>query len=36
MHTEMDYLVINNFILKKTSQPDWQNREKWIVKFKMD
>lgn len=36
MRTEMDYLVINNFILNKTEQPDWQNREKWIVKFQLD
>jgi carbamoyltransferase len=36
MRTEMDYLVVNNFILKKTDQPDWENRGKWIVKFKMD
>lgn len=36
MRTEMDYLVVNNFLLKKTEQPDWANREKWIVKFKLD
>ena len=36
MRTEMDYLVVNNFILKKTSQPDWENREKWMVKFELD
>lgn len=36
MRTEMDYLVVNNFILKKTEQPDWQNRNKWIVKFQLD
>ena len=36
MSTEMDYLVVNNFLLKKTDQPDWENREKWKVKFKMD
>ncbi len=36
MRTEMDYLVVNDFILKKTDQPDWENRDKWIVKFKMD
>jgi len=36
MRTEMDYLVVNDFILKKTEQPDWENREKWIVKFKKD
>lgn len=36
MRTEIDYLVVNNFILKKTDQPDWENREKWMVKFRMD
>jgi carbamoyltransferase len=36
MRTEMDYLVINNFFLRKTDQPDWKNREKWIVKYKRD
>jgi carbamoyltransferase len=36
MRTEMDYLVVNNFLIKKTAQPDWENREKWIVKFKLD
>jgi carbamoyltransferase len=36
MRTEMDYLVVNDFILKKTEQPDWENRERWMEKFKMD
>ena len=36
MSTEMDYLVINDFVYVKTEQPDWENREKWRVKFKMD
>lgn len=36
MRTEMDFLVINNFFLVKTEQPDWENREKWMVKFKLD
>jgi carbamoyltransferase len=36
MRTEMDYLVINDFLLKKTEQPDWQNRERWIEQFKLD
>ncbi len=36
MRTEMDFLVINDFILKKTDQPDWDNTEKYIVNFKMD
>lgn len=36
MSTEMDYLVINNFMFTKTVQPDWENKEKWMVKFNMD
>ena len=36
MSTEMDYLVINNFVYTKTDQIDHENREKWMVKFKMD
>ena len=36
MSTEMDYLVINDFVYCKTEQPDWENKEKWIVKFKKD
>jgi carbamoyltransferase len=36
MRTEMDYLVVDNFLLQKTAQPDWENKEKWMVKFKMD
>ncbi len=36
MNTEMDYLVINDFVYCKTEQPDWQNKEKWRIKFKMD
>lgn len=36
MSTEMDYLVIGDFVYEKTKQPDWQNKEKWKVKFKAD
>ncbi len=36
MRTEMDYLAINDFLLKKTDQPDWENREKWMEIFKPD
>lgn len=36
MSTEMDYLVINDYIFNKTDQPDWENKEKWLVKFKAD
>ncbi|MBI4945060.1 MAG: carbamoyltransferase [Bacteroidetes bacterium] len=36
MSTEMDYLVINDFVYCKTGQPDWQNKDKWKVQFEMD
>jgi carbamoyltransferase len=36
MSTEMDFLVIGDFVYCKTDQPDWENKEKWKVKFKMD
>jgi carbamoyltransferase len=36
MRTEMDYLVINNFVLKKTEQVDWKNIERWAEKFELD
>jgi carbamoyltransferase len=34
--TEMDYLVINNFVYEKPLQVDFENKEKWRVKFQMD
>ncbi len=36
MKTEMDYLVIENFLLKKTDQPDWNNPNKWKKEFRPD
>ena len=36
MRTEMDYLVVNNFILKKTEQLNWKNKDKWMDKFNPD
>ncbi|MGV3611149.1 MAG: carbamoyltransferase [Fluviicola sp.] len=36
MSTEMDYLVVGDFVYTKTEQKDWENKEKWMVKFKMD
>jgi carbamoyltransferase len=36
MSTDMDYLVMNDFVYCKTEQPDWQNKDKWMIKFKMD
>lgn len=36
MATEMDYLVINDFVYAKTTQPNWENKEQWQIDFKMD
>lgn len=36
MSTDMDYLVINNYIFAKQSQSDWKNKDKWITHFKKD
>lgn len=36
MRTEMDWLVINNFILRKTDQPEWESHTKWSTSFNPD
>ena len=36
MRTEMDYLVVNNFVLKKEDQPKWQETEDWRNTFELD
>lgn len=36
MNTEMDYLVINDYLLEKTSQPEWDNKERWAIHFEKD
>lgn len=36
MRTEMDYLVVGNFIFAKTDQPAWQESDKWKEEFTLD
>ena len=36
MRTEMDYLVIENFILEKPKQPHWESDDSWKDEFEMD
>ena len=36
MNTEMDALVINDFMYLKTDQPDWDNKDKWERTFIRD
>lgn len=36
MRTEMDYLVIENYLLAKSEQPDWEKNEDWKDEFELD
>jgi carbamoyltransferase len=36
MRTEMDYLVIGNYILSKTEQPKWEETGDWRKEFNLD
>lgn len=36
MRTEMDYLVLNNYILKKEDQPNWKETDHWQEEFVLD
>lgn len=36
MRTEMDYLVLENFLLSKTEQPAWERDDSWQKEFELD
>ena len=36
MRTEMDYLLVGNYLLKKTDQPKWEESEDWKEEFVLD
>lgn len=36
MRTEMDYLVVGNFLFSKTEQPEWQEKDNWKEEFVLD
>jgi carbamoyltransferase len=36
MRTEMDYLVVGNFIFDKRDQPEWGEKDDWKDEFKLD
>jgi carbamoyltransferase len=36
MRTEMDYLVIENYLLAKTEQPEWERDDSWQNEFELD
>ncbi|MFK7810024.1 MAG: carbamoyltransferase [Saprospiraceae bacterium] len=36
MRTEMDYLVIGDFLFKKEEQPSWEDKDNWKETFTLD
>lgn len=36
MRTDMDYLVIGDFLFSKTDQPEWKEKKDWRNEFKLD
>jgi carbamoyltransferase len=36
MRTEMDYLVLGNYLLAKTDQPPWEESDSWKDEFELD
>ncbi len=36
MRTHIDFLVLNNFLLDKTNQPEWKETEDWRTTFQLD
>lgn len=36
MRTEMDYLVVGNFLFDKKKQPEWQEKDGWKEEFVLD
>ncbi|MDX8411097.1 MAG: carbamoyltransferase [Mariprofundaceae bacterium] len=36
MRTEMDYLVVENFLMVKTDQPELEKDESWMQEFELD
>ena len=36
MRTEMDYLVVENYLLSKSDQPAWKKDDSWMEEFELD
>ncbi len=36
MRTEMDHLVIGNYLFSKKDQPEWKEKDEWQKKYKLD
>jgi len=36
MRTEMDTLILGNFIIEKDAQPEWKEKDDWRNEFALD
>jgi len=36
MRTEMDYLVVENYLMTKPAQPEWEKDDSWMSEFDLD
>lgn len=36
MRTEMDYLIVGNYLFTKIEQPEWDKKDNWQEEFKLD
>jgi carbamoyltransferase len=36
MRTEMDFLVVENYLMSKQDQPEWQKDDSWMDEFELD
>ena len=36
MRTEMDYLVVGNYLFDKKMQPEWKEKDGWKEEFVLD
>jgi carbamoyltransferase len=36
MRTEMDCLVVENYLMKKSEQPAWEKDDSWMDEFELD
>ncbi len=36
MRTEMDYLVVENYLMAKPEQPEWEKDDTWMAEFELD
>jgi carbamoyltransferase len=36
MRTDMDYLVVENYLLAKHNQPYWEKDDSWQSEFELD